>query len=241
MKRPSRPTPALVVAVAALVMASGGTSVAARLITGKDIKNGTVASADLKNGSVSSTDVKNGSLTGVDVRNGSLGAADLAAGTTVDKAIARKRVVATPGPTATDARAAAPQVVLFSKGALTVYGKCYTDTTNTVTFSDVFIKTSQNGAVVDSRSDTLDGGPSAADFLNTNTDETDAELEGDSASANNASMASEDDSDFTAFAPDGTSLRGWTGAAVKNGTLAGGNGVYGAGDVCLFTGVVFAS
>ena len=58
--------------------------------------------------------------------------------------------------------------------------------------------------------------------------------------ANNANMGSEDDSDFTAFAPDGTTLRGWTGAAVKNGTLAAGNGVYGEGNVCLFTGVIFS-
>lgn len=54
-------------------------------------------------------------------------------------------------------------------------------------------------------------------------------------------MDSEDDSDFTAFAGDGTTLRGWVGAAVKNGTLAGGNGVYGDGNVCLFTAVVFGT
>lgn len=231
MTRSFRPTPALGVAVLALVMASGGTSVAAKLINGGDIKNNSVAGVDIKNSSV----------TGQDVKNGSLALGDLKAGTTVDKVIARKRVVATPGATEADARTAAPQIVLFRKGALTVYGKCFTDQSGPTTHYEVHIKTSQNGAIFDSRSDTLDGGTTAADFLNTNTVEGDAELESTSTGANSSEMASEDDSDFTAFAPDGTTLRGWSGAAVKNGTLAGGNGVYGAGDVCLFTGAVFAN
>lgn len=235
-----RPSLALAVAVLALVMAMGGTSFAAKLITGKNIKNESVTGADLKNRTVTGADLKDGSVTSGDVKNGSLTAADLKAGTTVDKAIARKRVVATAAGTEAAARLAAPQVVLFSKGALTVYAKCFTDTSGPTTYSEVFIKTSQNGAIFDSRQDSLDGGPAVTDFLNTDTIEGDRELETDSTGANNASMDSEDDSDFTAFAPDGTTLRGWTGAAVKNGTLPGGNGVYGDGDACLFTGIVFA-
>lgn len=214
--------------VATMLVASGGASVAAKLITGKNIKNNSVASVDIKNGTITSTDVKNGSLS----------RADLQPGTTVDTVIPRKRVVATPGPTEADARTNAPQVVLFRKGSLTVYAKCFTNTAGPTTYSEVYMKSSTNGAIVDSRNDSLDGGPAAAEFLNTNTPETDATLESDNANANNSSMDSEDDSDFTAFGTDGTTLRGWTGAAVKNGTLAGGNGVYGAGDVCLFTGTI---
>lgn len=228
----SRPTTTPLTAVAALVavavVASGGTSVAAKLITSKDIKNSTITSKD----------IKNSTITGGDVKDGSLSRADLLPGTTVDTVIPRQRVVATAGPTEADARTNAAPVVLFRKGSLTVYAKCFTDASVPSTFSEVYIKSSTNGAIFDSRQDSLDGGPAAAEFLNTNTPETDATLESDSASANNASMDSEDDSDFTAFGTDGTTLRGWTGAAVKNGTLPGGNGVYGAGDVCLFTGTV---
>lgn len=53
-------------AVVAVASATG--AVAATMITGKQIKNGTVTGAD----------IKNGSLTGKDVRNGSITAADLA-------------------------------------------------------------------------------------------------------------------------------------------------------------------
>lgn len=224
--------------VATMLVASGGASVAAKLITGKNIKNGSVASIDIKNGALTGKDLKDGSVTSADVANGSLGRAELQPGTTVDTVIPRQRVVANAGPTEADARTNATPVVLFRKGSLTVYAKCFTETAGPTTYSEVYIKSSTNGAIVDSRSDSLDGGPTAAEFLNTNTPETDATLEADSASANNSSMDSEDDSDFTAFGTDGTTLRGWTGAAVKNGTLAGGNGVYGAGDVCLFTGTI---
>jgi hypothetical protein len=42
-----RPSGALVVAVIAIVLAGAGGATAARLVTGKDIKNGTIANADL--------------------------------------------------------------------------------------------------------------------------------------------------------------------------------------------------
>ena len=122
-----------------------------------------------------------------------------------------------------------------------MYAKCFTNTTTNATCYGIYIKTSQDGAIFDSRDDSLDGGPAASEFLNTTTDETDRELEKDDAAANTGGMSSEDDSDFTAFAPDGTTLRGWTGGAVKNGTLAEGNGVYGDGNVCLFTGAIFGN
>ena len=72
-----RPSPATVIAVLALFVALGGTATAAGiLITGKQIKDGTVKGADIGNGSVATADVKNGSLTGLDVRDKSLTPAD---------------------------------------------------------------------------------------------------------------------------------------------------------------------
>ncbi|MDP3894484.1 hypothetical protein, partial [Nocardioides sp.] len=191
----------------------------------------TITSKQLKNNSVKSKHVKNGTLRAVDLQPGLLGA----------KSLPRKRVIATPGASVAAARAAAPQIVLYKQGALTIYGKCFTNTAGPTTYYETYIKTSQNGTIFDSRNDSLDGGPAATDFLNTNTPETDAQLEEDSVGANSAAMDSEDDSDFAAFAPDGTTLRGFTAGAVKNGTLAGGNGVYGAGNVCLFSGGVFGN
>jgi len=65
-----RPSPALVVAVIALVLAAGGSSwaaparrAAATLITGKQVKNESLTGSDIKNGSITGADIKPGSLT----------------------------------------------------------------------------------------------------------------------------------------------------------------------------------
>lgn len=71
--------PAALVSVVVLVLALAGTATAAKLITGKNIKNNTVSTQDIKNGSVKSTDVKNGGLTGADLAAGSVGPAQLSA------------------------------------------------------------------------------------------------------------------------------------------------------------------
>jgi hypothetical protein len=84
-----RLTYANVMATIALFFAIGGTTIAGAqaLLTGADIKNGSLTAADLANssvtkkkistGAVRSRSVRNGSLRSVDIRNGSLRAADL--------------------------------------------------------------------------------------------------------------------------------------------------------------------
>ena len=71
-----RPSPSLVVAGLALVVATGGTSYAAVMITGADVKNGSLTGKDLRKNSVTGKDVRNQSLTSRDVDNGSLLAKD---------------------------------------------------------------------------------------------------------------------------------------------------------------------
>ena len=74
-------TYANVVSTLALFLAIGTSGAyAANEWTGKNIKNGTVASVDVKNNSLASVDLKNGSVSGVDIKDGSLTAVDLAAG-----------------------------------------------------------------------------------------------------------------------------------------------------------------
>ena len=74
MKRRIRlPSPAMVVALAALVTSAGGTVTAAALITSADIKDNTIRSVDIRNRAVKGIDVKNNSLTGADVRESTLG------------------------------------------------------------------------------------------------------------------------------------------------------------------------
>jgi hypothetical protein len=74
------PSPAMIVACLALLLALTGTAVASTLITGASIKDNTVSSLDVTNGTLKSVDVKDNSLGSVDVQNGSLRAIDFAPG-----------------------------------------------------------------------------------------------------------------------------------------------------------------
>jgi hypothetical protein len=64
---PRRALPALLLTAIVLAVAFAGGATAAKLITGKDIKNSTVTTQD----------IKNKSLKGADIKDGSLGEADL--------------------------------------------------------------------------------------------------------------------------------------------------------------------
>jgi hypothetical protein len=67
-----RPSPAMVVAVVALVSSLTGGAVAATLITGGDIKNGSIAKKDLKKNSVNTKKVQNQTLIADDFAPGQL-------------------------------------------------------------------------------------------------------------------------------------------------------------------------
>jgi hypothetical protein len=61
--RPTRPSPALVVAIVALVVACAGTATAAVVITSSSqIKNRTIAGADVRNSTLSGTQIRRGSI-----------------------------------------------------------------------------------------------------------------------------------------------------------------------------------
>lgn len=74
------PSPALIIASVALLLSLTGGAMAGALITGKQIKDNSVASADITNNSLGTVDVKNESLTTTDVKNGTLRKVDFAAG-----------------------------------------------------------------------------------------------------------------------------------------------------------------
>ncbi len=57
-----RPSPAMIVAIIAVVVASAGTAVAAKLITGKQLARNAVTSPKVKNGSLLKADFKAGQL-----------------------------------------------------------------------------------------------------------------------------------------------------------------------------------
>jgi hypothetical protein len=253
-----RPTPSLVVAMAALVMTMSGAAVAlpgkgdveandieknavkskhiaknavrsqevlGKSLKGNDLKDETIANKQLKDDAVDSSKVEADSLDDSDLSDYEvLGNAD---GDVL-------RLTATEGANAAAARTAAPATELFKKGELTITAKCFRDTAADQTFAEIYIATSVNGAIFEG-SDELSGGPAATDFLNTDTAEANRRLGTVSATGATAQM---DAGEFTVVAHDGTHLVGQTTVAAKNGALAGGNGAYGDGNVCLFGGEV---
>ncbi|HXH79266.1 hypothetical protein [Nocardioides sp.] len=74
-----RPSPSMAVSILALVIATGGTSVAAAgLISSENIRNNSVKSVDVKDQNLKGRDIKNGSLGSMDVRDKSLKPRDFA-------------------------------------------------------------------------------------------------------------------------------------------------------------------
>ena len=67
-----RPSPAVVMALAALVFSASGSATAGVLITTADIRDETIRSADIRDGTIASGDVRRGALSGVDVAQDSL-------------------------------------------------------------------------------------------------------------------------------------------------------------------------
>jgi hypothetical protein len=71
------PSPAMVMALGALVISAGGTVTAAVQITSADIKDATIRTADIHDETIVSRDVDHGALTGFDMARNSLTGAEL--------------------------------------------------------------------------------------------------------------------------------------------------------------------
>ena len=219
-----------VVAMLALTVSLSGGVYAAAKISGEDIKNRSITGADIKANAIRSKHVKNGSLKDADLQESAASTAGPAAGTS-EELVTSLRVAATSGASPDAARAAAPEHLLFTAGPLSVYAKCYSSSTTTYAFA--YIRSATNGAVFASGPEfDKKEGDAATGFLNTDTPESEREIQTATAGADSADYWRQK---TTAFAPDGTGMSGMFAAGAKNGTLPGGNGAYGAGNSCIFT------
>ena len=134
------------------------------------------------------------------------------------------------------ARAAATEVPIATFGPFTIYGKCFVDSDGAIgatpeVRTEVYVRTTQDGAILDGpTSDTLDGDPA---FLTTGTAEDARQVDVTLANGNGATTDM-DNAATTLVAPDGSAYEFTISDGAKEGTLAGGNGVWGPDDRCGF-------
>jgi hypothetical protein len=235
------PSPALLLAMIALVLAMSGAAIAGSgKVKTNDIKNGAVTKKKLAKGSVGSPQIIGKSIKGNRLKDGAIKSEQVAADGLDSSNIAdyktfpQVRVAATDGATLAAARTAAPETELFTKGQLTVYAKCLHDTSGTGEVrGEIYIRSSADGGVLSGSGVGTGQLPNGdADLLNTTTPETDRIADFESVAAANAGSFGTGSS--SAATPDGTSLRLLDTIGVKQGALAPTNGVFGDGNVCLF-------
>ena len=233
-----------------MVLGGGAYALSNNSVGTKQLKNKAVKNAKIDKKTIKNSRVKKENLKGNRIKDGTLTEKELADGTLTGAKIADSSIgssklsdvevfgdsfvkaTATNGANAGAARTAAPEVTLFTKGPLSVTYKCFRDTGGNQTYGEIYGKTTVARSILDGQ-DNLDGG-AVAEYLNPGTADTDRQLDEENTASGNDASYSEDE--YSLGAEDGTSLIGETAIAVKNGTLAGGNGPYGAGNVCLFQG-----
>lgn len=152
-----------VVATMALFIALGGISWAAatapknsvatksikkNAVTNSKIRNNAITTRKIKTGAVLSGDVKNDALTGVDINEGTLGAVPEATKRSNDFSVLVNANSSASNADPNVARSQATEVPLISHGAITLYAKCYKDTTSDAVNFDVIAKTSANGGLI---------------------------------------------------------------------------------------------
>jgi hypothetical protein len=205
-------------------------------VTEAKLKDSAVTERKLGDNAITTAKIADGAVTGAKVQAATLGTVPNAATFSGYSRRGIVRVGASPtvNGSVEESRAASPEVPLFSSGPFTIYAKCFD--VGASTSSAVFIKTSQNGSILDSSQSSLDGAP----FLNPGTLEVDRELRFIGTSVNSPAYSQADGGLFAAMAPDGTVIHGDLQLGVKNGNPPGGNGVYGNGNICLFAGEMTA-
>ena len=231
------------------LLVGGGTAFAATKLAKnsvgtKQIKNNAITGAKIKKHAVTASKIAPGAISSVPTATNAVHATSAdSAGTATNAGtagsannlagFARKgltRVSASGAASFEVGLGTAPQTVLFGAGPFTVYAQCIDDGTDT--YAAVSIRTSINGAIFYGEDDYLTGDPK---YLDTDTAPRPRVLEYEDVAANSAYFENEDGR-FAAMAPDGTAVSGDFQLGMKKGNLAAGNGIWGAGDVCLFSG-----
>jgi hypothetical protein len=215
MKRFLRlPSPAMVVALVALTVALGGSAYAAIVVTGKNIRNGTITGADLKNRSLQGTKIAKDRVGYNAVKEEGLNAQKLkkvksaSAADTIGGMAARR----------VDAFVLANDQsrAVLTEGPFTLTARCRTDAGNQI--AEIVIQTNANDAAVDGAQKDVDFDVGETPQLVAATDVA-------------GTPAFDQESAGAAIATDGTELLGQE--------LYAGTSVLGQANQCRFGGVVY--
>ena len=228
-----------VIAYLALFLAIGGGAFAiagGHKISGKK----------LKKRSTPANRLKKHQITGKEVNLAKLGKVPTAANADVAGALSNVTFVpvkkvnsSATGATFDAAEAAAAEVPLYDDSHFRLYGKCFIDTSPTPDelHAEWLIASKQNGAIFAGDNEELGGGPPGG-YLNVASPETGRSVFDDSVQLGDTNVGSPYHWGFGALAADGYQIRGHSWEVAKFGALPAGDGLYGPGDVCLFTGDV---
>jgi hypothetical protein len=203
-------------------------------VTSSKVKNGSLTGSDVKNNSLSGSDVKNNSIKGVDVNESTLekvptaSAADTV-GTDIGPIAVRLQSSASAA-TEAAARAAAAEVPLLTVGQVSLYAKCFVETTGNTLRSEVIMRTTADGAVGISTEDTLDGD---LEFLNVATAEDARQFDTLAVAADDASIGGDDRA--TLIGPDGNGLQAQVSIWGKHGTIPGASSMVAGTDQCYIS------
>jgi hypothetical protein len=234
--------------IAVFLVLGGATAFAANQLAknsvgSKQLKKNAVTAAKLKKNAVTGAKIKPGAINGTKIDEATLGTVPSAATATTagSASVAANlsgyshkflRLAATPVADYSAGVNSAVETEMFSAGPLTIVAKCFTY--SSAIYGMFQIKSSVDGAIFDSYSDYSYG----TNFLGPNTPASDRELFYYSTGGNSAYIESSSPN-FVAVAPGDVAVSGDLQVAVKQGTLAGSQGVYGPGNTCLMTGKMF--
>jgi len=250
--------PALVLSVVAIFIALGGGAYAAlsansvgtkqlkkNAVTAKKLRANAVTTTKIRRAAITTGKIKDDAVNGRKVLESSLAkvpsAADADRAATAGTAgsadqlanlqrLGLKRAQPTADdPSVTVAEAAAEQIPLFHLGSIEIYGKCFKS--GGTLYAAHYIRSTADGAIFDSATDSAFGDPS---YLDTGTPESDRQLFFVSAGPNDYGNTVPQAT--YALTAAGKAYTAYTNLFVKQGTLPGGEGPYGPGDNCLFTG-----
>lgn len=212
----------------------GSKQIKKNAVTNAKIKKNAVTSSKIKKGAISSSKIKAGSILGSNINLGSLGKVPAAANADAvgsDLGPLSKQVTSSASGANQDAaRALATEVPLASSGQVTLYAKCYVDTSSNTLYGEVLMRTAADGALALSTNDSYYGD---TEFLNAATPEN-ARTAWYAGTGNNSADYSSD-SIGTVIGPDGSGLQYHGMVWVKHGTVAGSSPLNNAADICRFT------